>query len=122
LEYSLPFNILFGIALSSIFSTCTNHLILCDLLYLLLSVMCLSLHWTLSSIYYFPSLVRKFCVLIFLSNILSAFSFVSVKVHVSAPYVATGLINVLYTCSLAALDFILLLSVLRFDIRQVHYV
>jgi hypothetical protein len=28
LEYSLPFNILFGIALSSIFSTCPNHLIL----------------------------------------------------------------------------------------------
>jgi hypothetical protein len=32
LEYSLPFNILFGIALSSILSTCPNHLILCDLI------------------------------------------------------------------------------------------
>jgi hypothetical protein len=33
LEYSLPFNILFGIALSSILSTCPDHLILCDLIY-----------------------------------------------------------------------------------------
>jgi hypothetical protein len=32
LEHSLPFNILFGIALSSILSTCPNHLILCDLM------------------------------------------------------------------------------------------
>jgi hypothetical protein len=52
--------------------------------------------------------------IIFLSNIPSAFSSVSVRVHVSAPYVATGLINVLYTCSSAALDIILLLNVLRF--------
>jgi hypothetical protein len=51
--------------------------------------------------------------IIFLSNILNAFSSVTVKVYVSAPYVATGLVNVLYTCSLAALDIILLLSVLR---------
>jgi hypothetical protein len=32
LEYSLPFNILFGIALPPILSTCPNHLILCGLI------------------------------------------------------------------------------------------
>jgi hypothetical protein len=37
LEYSLPFNILFGIALSSILSTCPNHFILCDLINLIIS-------------------------------------------------------------------------------------
>jgi hypothetical protein len=37
LEYSLPFNILFGIALSSILSTCPKHLILCDLIHLTIS-------------------------------------------------------------------------------------
>jgi hypothetical protein len=67
LEYSLPFHIFIGIALSSILSTCPNHLILCDLilLYLLLSVMYLSLHCALFFIYYFPSLVHIFCVLFF---------------------------------------------------------
>jgi hypothetical protein len=52
--------------------------------------------------------------IIFLSNILSAFSSVTVKVLVSAPYVVTGLINALYSCSLAVLDIVLLVSVLRF--------
>jgi hypothetical protein len=37
LEYSLPFNILFGIALSSILSKCPNHLILWDLINLTIS-------------------------------------------------------------------------------------
>jgi hypothetical protein len=37
LEYSLPFNILFGIALSSILSTYPNHLILCDLINITIS-------------------------------------------------------------------------------------
>jgi hypothetical protein len=36
--------------------------------------------------------------IIFLSNILNMFSSVVVRVHVSAPYVTIGLINVLYTC------------------------
>jgi hypothetical protein len=61
--------------------------------------MCLSLHCILSSITG-PYILR----IIFLSNFLSAFSSVTVKVHVSVPYVATCLSNVLYTCSLAALD------------------
>jgi hypothetical protein len=68
LEYSLPFNILFGIALSSILSTYANHLIPCDIINLTissLSVMCLSLHCILSSIYYFPSLVHIFYILFF---------------------------------------------------------
>jgi hypothetical protein len=46
--------------------------------------------------------------IIFLSNILNMFSSIIVKVQVSAPYVTTGLISVLYTCNLAALDTILL--------------
>jgi hypothetical protein len=52
--------------------------------------------------------------IIFLSTILNMFSSVTVKVHVSAPYVTTCLINVLYTCSLAALDIILFSSILKF--------
>jgi hypothetical protein len=52
--------------------------------------------------------------IILLSNILNMFSSVTVKVNVSAPYVTTGPINVLYTCSLAALDIILLVSILKF--------
>jgi hypothetical protein len=55
LEYSLPVNILFGIALSSILSTCPNHVILCGLIILLLSIMYLALRCTLSSTHYFPS-------------------------------------------------------------------
>jgi hypothetical protein len=42
------------------------------------------------------------------------------SIHVSAPYVATGLINVLYTCSLAALDINLLLSILRFVYSELY--
>jgi hypothetical protein len=41
LEYSLRFNILFGIALSPILSTCPNHFVLCDLINL--TVICLNL-------------------------------------------------------------------------------
>jgi hypothetical protein len=60
--------------------------------------------------------------IIFLSYFLSAFSSVNVKVHVSVPYVATCLSNVLYTCSLATLDIISLLSVLRFAKKGQNYI
>jgi hypothetical protein len=52
--------------------------------------------------------------IILLSDILNMFSSVTVKVHVSVPYVGTGPINVLYSSSLAALYVILLLSILIF--------
>jgi hypothetical protein len=52
--------------------------------------------------------------IIFLPNILNMFSSVTVKIHVSAPYVTTCLINVFYTRNLAALGIILILRILRF--------
>jgi hypothetical protein len=64
LEYSLPCNILFGI-----FSTCPNQLILCDLINLTISspfsTVFISSLYLILHILYFPSLVRKFCVLFF---------------------------------------------------------
>jgi hypothetical protein len=55
LKYSLPFNILFGIALSSILSICPNYLILCDLINLTTSspfsnVFISSLYCTVSAV------------------------------------------------------------------------
>jgi hypothetical protein len=46
--------------------------------------------------------------IIFLSNILSTISSATVSVHVSAPYIATGLINVLCTCILRVLDIMMI--------------
>jgi hypothetical protein len=65
LEYNLPFDILFGIALSSILSTCPNHLIL-------LSLMHLSLHCILSSTHYFSMTGSYILRIVFISNILTA--------------------------------------------------
>jgi hypothetical protein len=72
LEYSLPFNLHFGSALSSILSTCPNHLILCDLINLTISspfsnVFMSSLylilhHWSVHFAYYF-SLEHSQCIL-----------------------------------------------------------
>jgi hypothetical protein len=85
LEHSLPFNILFGIALSSILSTCPNHLIVCDLINLTRSS---PINNVFSSLFYLilhtlfsitdPYILRIF----FLSNIPSAFSSVTISIHV----------------------------------------
>jgi ABC-type sulfate transport system permease subunit len=109
LEYSLPFNILFGIALSSILSKYPKHFILCGIINLTISSPFNNLFYLILHTF-FPITGPYILRIIFLSNILSAFSSVTVSVHVSAPCVATCHINVLSS----ALDIILLLNILRF--------
>jgi hypothetical protein len=60
MEHSLPFNILFIIALSSILSPCPNHLILCHLINLTISSPFNNVFSSSLSTHYFPSLVRIF--------------------------------------------------------------
>jgi hypothetical protein len=94
ISLGFPFH---GITLCSSLLTCPNHLIICDLIKLtipspfsnvFISSLCLILHILFSITG--PYILR----IIFLSNILYMFSSVAVEVHVSAPYVTTGLINV----------------------------
>ena len=112
--YSFPFSTLLGMAVSSILSTWPSHCILCVFMNLTIYSPPISLH---SSLLYLIrhnplSTTGPYIFLsAFLSNLLRAFSYAAVRVHISAPYVTTDLITIMYICNLDLLDIILLLSV-----------
>jgi len=111
LRLSLPFlewRSFLGILSSSIPSRWPSHLILYPFIHFTIfsTLLISSSSWSVLLFHYSPSSYLGPYILlnIFLSKISRACSSFFVVVHVSAPYVTTGLISVLYSRILVALD------------------